>query len=889
MLAAVIVWLSVSVLSALAIPEPFDLAVYDWFSRIQLVAPPAPKVLLVTVPQTETADKIDWPLLCGRLADAGTLRLAITVPLTDAAADQLVQSGCAVPLVAGVLIPEDAAGLEKAAARAAALSARGLEVGISRIGGQGNLVRNRENSHELGGVRYPALEVLAAEGVKPVSGGTFTPDLRPAPERLPVLSLQRIMGEGVVPEVAKDKIAVIGFAADPLLKSVSIPGHAGAMSLLHYESLVIDAVAGRATIYSPGPALRTGMLALITLLIVFVLQPLALRAGMILLITATLGELVLSGALLGLLATWPPLTELVILQLGIFFGVYRVKATKEGQQLREILSATTGKLQRRTRPANILQTSEHWAFIARLVDQTLNLNRTIFLERIPEDHRVREIIALRCGVSDIDEMRRDYERTPYTTAIAANGTIEVERYLSSVDVAERQFLTPLVFGGEVMGFWAFGIEEHHLALIPDLHRAVNEIADQVANLLYQRKIWQAQAAKAERSWDRIFEDGNVAAYRELNQSVLLMEQRLSSLEQIFGTQSNAAILYDLFGRVVVLNPCMTALLATSGIAPYQLTVTDFVAQISGQPINNIRSLIRYLVIERQPISLPVSLAEYPDRKFTLRAQALGLAEDETNEAGTPSPFNLNGILVELIDVSEAQKLVEIKSDLVNQVGYKLSNNIESLLLAAHLLQDDDLPADERKFARNMIHDSAENVANVVRHVRTLLSADIGNLEALHYPVDPIRILQRVCRELAPELEKNKLKLVCPVPNFQTLVIGDPNQLASILAVIIRFLAADAVTGSSLTLRIEEETARLLLHFSNEGFGLPAERLHEFLASDDENGGSEMFRDLRQARRTVAGWNGTLRLLSAVGGGTQALLILDTFWEQPMDGTVHGQQ
>lgn len=889
MLVAMVIWLSVSALSALAISEPFDLALYNWFSRIQVVAPPPPKVLLVAIPQTESTHELDWPILCQRLIGAGILRIAITVPLSDTAADRLIQSGCAPQLVAGVWVPEDAAGLEKAAARAAALSRRGIAVGASRIADQGQLIRERENSYALGDIRYPALEVLSAEGIKPVIGGRFTPDLRPSPERLPMLALQRIMSEGVIPELTKGKIAVIGFAADPLLQSVNIPGHSRAMSLLHYEGLVIDAIAGRQKINSPEPAMRIGMLAVITLLIVFVLQPLALRAGIILLITATLGEIALSGTLLGLLATWPPLTELLILQLGIFFGVYRIKAIREGRQLREILSTTSGKLQRRTRPANILQTNEHWAFIARLVDQTLHLHRTIFLERIPDDHRVREIIALRCGVSDIGEMRRDYERTPYTTAITARGVIEVKRYLSNVSVSERQFLAPLAFGGEVMGFWAFGIEEQHLALIPDLDRAVNEIAGQVANLLYQRKIWQAQAAKAEHSWDRLFEDGNVAAYRELNQSVLLMEQRLASLEQIFGTQTNAAILYDVFGRVVLLNPSMTALLTTGGVAPYQLTVTDFVARMTGQSINDIRSLIRHLVIERQPISLPASLAEYPDRKFTLKAQALRHADDEATEAGPPSPFNLTGILVELLDVSEAHKLVEMKSDLVTQVGYKLSNNVESLLLAAHVLQDDDLPADERKLVANMIQNSAEEVSTVVRHVRTLLAADIGTQQTLHYPIDPIRILQRVRQELGPELEKNRLSFTFSLPNFQTLVIADPYKLATTVSAIVRFLASDAVTGSSLMLRIEEEGLHLRFLFTNEGFGIPAARLQESLASTDESDASDIFRGLRQACQTVASWNGKLDLSSTVGGGTEALLVLNTFWEQPMNGAADDHQ
>jgi signal transduction histidine kinase len=287
--------------------------------------------------------------------------------------------------------------------------------------------------------------------------------------------------------------------------------------------------------------------------------------------------------------------------------------------------------------------------------------------------------------------------------------------------------------------------------------------------------------------------------------------------------------------------------------------------------------------------MSASLTEYPDRKFTLKAQALRHADEEPTEAVTPSPFNLSGILVELIDVSETHKLVEMKSDLVTQVGYKLANNIESLLLATHLLQVDDLPTDERKLVANMIQNSSAEVSNVVRHACSLLTADVGTQQALRYPIDPIRILQRVRQELLPELEKSRLSFAFPLPNFQTLVIADPNQLASALSAIIKFLASDAVTGSSLTLRIDEEGPRLRFLFTNEGFGIPTERLQEYLETTDESDASGIFRRLRQARQTVAKWNGNLDLSSAVGGGTQAMLELNIFWEQPMNGILYDHQ
>lgn len=884
--AVLLVWLLVSGLSGLGLLEAFDRAIYDGFARIGQPAAIAPKVLLVSVPQAGGGREVDFAVVCRRLVEAGVVRVAVLFPLTDAEIEQMRRSACSPRLVIGVLIPEDPAGQLQAATRAEQLVQRGLVVGASRIGDQSEQVRERWTSYQLGASRYPALEILAATGSGPLAVGSFVPDLRFAADQLPAITAQRIEDEGIVPELGAGKIALIGYASNPFLQSLSVPGHSEAMSLLRYEGLVINAVVEKATLFSPGPVLRIGMLGVIAVLMAVVLQPLPLRSGVALFVVLILGELAVSGGLLAFLATWPPLAELLMLQIGLFLGVYRSKAATESRQLKDLLSSTSGKLQRRTRPANVLQTNEYWAFIARLVDQTLHLNRTIFLERVPGDHRVKEIIALRCSVSDIDEMRRDYERTPYTTAIAAGGAIEVERYLSAVATSERQFLVPLVFGGEVMGFWAFGIEEHTLARIPDLHGVVNQIADQVATLLYQRKVWKEKVAQHNSSWDRFFEDSNFAAYRELNQSVLLMEQRLSSLEHIFAAQSSAAILYDLFGRVVLLNQRMSELLAPAGIAPYKLTLTDFVTAVTGHPVDEIRTLVRYLIIDQLPISLPVTLPSHPEHRFVLKGQALRFDDGETEEAGTPSPFSLGGVLVELVDVSEAQWVANLKSDLVAQIGHKLANKLEGLLLATDILHSDDLPADQRNFAVETMRSSVDAACGLVRHVQVLLESGAGAADQAAYPVDPIRILMQAVRELTPELDRQRLKFSPSLPDFPTLVIAAANELRSLFSIIVRFLAADAVSASSLNLTVVEEELRLSFLFTNEGFGIPSEKLQEYLETESDNALSDIFREIRQMRHVVAAWGGELDFSSNIGRGMQASLVLNTFWGQVLPGDSH---
>lgn len=102
-----------------------------------------------------------------------------------------------------------------------------------------------------------------------------------------------------------------------------------------------------------------------------------------------------------------------------------------------------------------------------MVRQSLDLGWLIFLERPPGQHHVREIAALNCQFADIDERRRDYRRAPYSDAIAENRLIRLRRLFLKLDPGMDQYMTPLTFGGEVLGFWAMGIAPEKSRLLPD--------------------------------------------------------------------------------------------------------------------------------------------------------------------------------------------------------------------------------------------------------------------------------------------------------------------------------------------------------------------------------------------------------------------------------------
>lgn len=867
----------VAVLSLYGLLDSLDRTIFDGMSRARTVSGQVAKVLLLTVPANESPSSAEWELLCQRLVEAKVQRVMVVMPLATTTIDELNTLPCAKSLVLGLPLPGDGRTLDATLAAIDHLRGLAFPYGLISIGDQGEQIRRRWTAYDLHGMSHPALEVMVGNISLPVQRQQYFPNLKLSPEFLPEISLARVLREGLVSDLVSGRVVLLGYADNPFLQSVNVPGFSQPVSLLRYQGMLIDAQLNHAQLIVASTGQRLLGMLLAALIMCLLLQPLSLRSGLLFLGASLALESFLALLLLTLMAVWLPLAELFIAQIGVFFAVYRAKAGREANYLRAMLGLTGSKVQMRMLPANILQSDEHWSLIIRLIDQTLNLKRTIFLERLPGEHRLKEIIALRCSLSDIDEKRRDYERTPYTTAIAACSVIEIERYLIGGEGGERQFLVPLASAGEVMGFWAFSIDERYLHRGEDFKRSVNEIADQVADLLYQRNVWKSRQETSEHAWGRVFEDSNIGTYRQLSHCISLLEQRLSSLESVFALQSNAAVLYDLFGRVILLNSRMTELMAGEGIAPNKLTATDFVAQISRRPIEEVRQLIRGLIMNRQTISFSVMLKGQPNQRYLLEAKALNSDERGDAETQETRPFSLRGVLVELVDISEASRVSELKTDLVSQVGYKLANDLESLLLAIHLLQADDLPGEQRRLVADMAQGTVEDASAIVRRIRALLDTEItANAQGGRpFPIDPVTILERVLNDRYQYLEQLKLDFNFTVPHFQTLVMALPVELEEIFSTVIKLVADDARTGSTLMLKISDDAEFVRFGFSNEGFGTHAENLARSATGKPREAvlaspGIELI------RRTLESWGGKLEASSAVGQGTLITLQFATF-------------
>lgn len=869
-LAVLAVWL-VSMFSGL---RALDHVYYDFI--VGVMGEPSSANYQVLLVETQPGSRHDWKTLGERLLGAGASRIVFVSPLDEGQLRGLaaqpshriligqtpVESGNPPVLQAPTPLPGDLADR--------------LQTGLVALPGEeGGSQRRQFADFRVGSRLLPGIENAAAMAAgRPAAPQVFGINYHRG-ATLPRVGVERLEREAPVPELVRDRTVLVGYAPAPHLAQFDAPGmpRGKRLSELELHGLALDTLLQNKAVREFGPLGSALALILSGVALVVAFQPLRLLSAFWVSLALIAGSVPLAWLSMRLFDAWPPVLELSLITALVFALVYRAKAQAEDRRLRDLLQDTSAKLENRFLPAGFAESDEHWIYVTKLVDQILQLNRTIFLERVPDDHRVREIHALRCSIGDIDELRRDYQRAPYTLAIEQRGMIEIEierrPFLTVQPGSERQFLVPLIFGGEVLGFWAFGLTTERVGDFARLSVMVDNMAQQIGQLLYQRKVWQARQASEGEAWRRYLSDDAIGLHHQLSQAIVALERRVSSFEHLFAGLSTAAIVFDLFGRVVLVNERMSTLLAGAGIAPFDMTAADLIGSLSGQDDDKVRVTVQTLLSATAPRMLPARLPGTDPGNYVLSLRSL---EQDPEAVGDPTPFRSHGLLLEMIDVAEIHRLYGVKGELMGYLCHQLNNHLAAVLGATKLLEVDPAALDEMN---PQIEAQCRKATMTLARVQDLLTHELQLDFGGSYPVDPREPIMRVVDELRPRAHERHIGFDVTMPTTPLLAYANPCELSATLATLLAFLLQDAVEGTRIGVILTDCADHVELVLTNSGFGMPAERLQASLA-DAASAGEDTFAGLRGALRRIGLWGGQTRVSTRLGEGFRIALTLRSF-------------
>lgn len=738
------------------------------------------------------------------------------------------------------------------------------------IGDDGLLFQR--TAYELGGHTHPSLAQVAAFGTPAGDGARRFRVRFPAADRYAAVFDATDVAAGAVPhDLLAGKIIVIARHLPEEVRAFHrLTTPAGRrLSQLEYTLAAVDTVLRRA---APWEADRN-LIWLFLIVAVFVpvigYQRLQTRTALRVVVLVSVA-LPVPAWLLLFFDIWFFAAELMLLNLLVFlFLMIQENLILAGSLNRQILD-TSAFMQSRYTPKSFYASDQHWSQVANMIKQMLHIRRTIFLDRVVGDHRCREVIALNCSLEDIYEMRRDYERTPYTIALDANGPIRMQRpYLKDQPENEAQFLIPLVFAGEVNGFWALGIEEENIGDPVQFEAALGETAVEIAEMLYHRRRY-LQASEDKSLLPELFAFNlDREAGQLLRESTALMERHVLRFESIFHGQNTGVLIYDIFGQVLMINDGMADALSGVGFAPYDNTLADLLMMLGDYQDVDAKRLVLDILRLDQTFSFPLNLEN--GRSVLLVLRPLRSLREELDA----SPFSKLGILCEMVDITDLARLSQIKEKMIRQTTMVLRNDIMGLSMAHELITRHDVPEADKIEMMGIANEKMASLKQLLEEGGGYLRASAFDGAGPYFPIEFGGVLESVLTESQKLLDQRNLRLEIEKPELINFVLASPNQLKGLLLAVFQLLADDAEKMSAMSLRISEKDGLLNLALENQGYGIPERQLAKILG-DAPDLDLRAGRELKKYLQYVDTWQGSYELTSEIGRGTACTISLKVF-------------
>ncbi|WP_319575980.1 CHASE2 domain-containing protein [uncultured Desulfobacter sp.] len=692
---------------------------------------------------------------------------------------------------------------------------------------------------------------------------------------LPNISFESILSGNIVSELFQDRTLLVGFGKSSDSPGFQTPVHTGSrtLSLVEYNGFALDTLIENRIIQWPG---RYAILLIVSGIVIGCLFVFPLFSDTLFFICAGLFYLftvIGSFLLLRYALVWLPIMEIMAAETAVFMFVFGRKYVSKNKFAREVMLNKSTQLKDRFFPDGFYASQAYWAKVVNMVNQTLNLERVIFLEKVPDDHRVREIIALNTSIENIQERRRDYERTPYSTAIGENRPIEVTSFFKGVGEEDVQYLVPLSYAGQVQGFWAFVISSRNMLEVNYMLSIIRNFAVEIGELLYKREQWLAEKKKKQNLFRKLLAvETRDDLYHEVNAVISMLVRRLSTLDHLLNALESPIILYDIFGQVTHVNHAMNKLLNQMKVAPFKMSALDLAIRLTGHNAEEMRDKLSQVMLSHIRLNLPVTLSDAP-HAYRLSIHPL-VGEDETLlQDDQAYPFNIHGMLFEMTDLTETKDLSLLKSDVFERSNVQLKHGVESITNACVLLEDEGTENKDQILTELLTQ--KDKMISFMDELSGYMDKEIMFDGQQLFPVMPLKQITDALALIKEDLEKKKITIDLAEEHFLDMALAVPSDLKTLCKAMLFILLEDAFNDTTIHITAANENGTMCYTLFNTGYGMPNEDFQRHLTSKQISD-TTPYQQIYQFYPKLEHWKAHLSGSSEVGKGIIFMLKLQKF-------------
>lgn len=815
--------LGLALASMMGVFEPLDGILYDAFVRHSPGSSVVMrKVVLVESPAAEpSAPSVRWDSVAAGLIARGASQVVFTG--APPGSREVVESLLKNPkvIVSGGLrdntadaskaifsVPRGARDLSLQAASVVADPLMGVH-------------RGQHYMYRIGDRDLPTLEALTASrlGIGVPGEGHYLIDFSGDASGFPRVTLNQLLNREVSEGVLQGRTVLIDPAGGNIHRMVVTPitKSGREVSELEYHAYALDTLLRGTAVSSFSPLTMGAAVIGIWLLCLTIMQPMQFRQAVVAASLMTTGLALLSWGLLPAGYHLPVIGPILVIAASLV-SVFLSKTESQNQALERLATEANLAVSARLTGQGVSFDDAFWSNVLAMIDQLLPVTRVVLLERAEGSRHVSEVRSLRCSAGAVEERRRDFSRAPYSTAIEKGKAVETGNYLIDAGPGEHQFLAPLVWGGQVLGFWAFGIPRLQMVNSAMLMHAADLLGKKLSELMFARRQGVAYPAIAAGWRDRLADQRDVSILN-LSQHLSMIESHIHVLEDVFNGMEVPTMVSDLFGRPLLSNASMKAL----PLPEKNRSETDSIAGL----------LETFCQLAPEEVRTALAGVVFNGERF------------ET--------FGCIGKTRHRLRVSR------LYSGARPMTGNEVLQHIHGLMVQVFPVTRMETIEDTQRESRPLIAPP--------KHEATVVA---GGAEVEE--VDLLDVMDEAIASIASSPEHEALSFAVNGSRSDVKVLAQRSKLKDILTTLVRFLAEDSRQRGEITVNLDTQKDDLIIDMQNKGFGMPDDKLQAMLEGADVPR-SDYLRRLRQLRESAIGNQGRLDLRSTVGGGYVAKLTM----------------
>lgn len=168
---------------------------------------------------------------------------------------------------------------------------------------------------------------------------------------------------------------------------------------------------------------------------------------------------------------------------------------------------------------------------------------------------------------------------------------------------------------------------------------------------------------------------------------------------------------------------------------------------------------------------------------------------------------------------EARQAVADRQHVLGIVSHDLRNPLNTIVLAALALQEDDVPAEIRTKGLSAITSAAKRMNRMISDLLDVNSIEAGRLALNPLPQDPLSVVEDAIELFAAQAANRRIDIVKEAPQGLPLVRADRDRLVQVLANLLSN-ALKVTAEGSVRIRMEHRGQEVVFAVIDNGPGIP---------------------------------------------------------------------